>query len=70
MKKSKIHYDKKSDSIYISLRKGKEQSFEEIEPNIIIEYNQDKKPIGIEILKASSSLFRKINPHFASYFAK
>lgn len=54
MKKSKIHYDEKSDVVYILLKKGKEHSFEEVEPNIIIEYNAKKQPIGIEILKVSS----------------
>jgi uncharacterized protein YuzE len=53
MKKSKIMYDKQSDSVYIFIRSGKEDSFEEVEPNIIIEYNKKKEPIAIEILKAS-----------------
>lgn len=62
MKKSKIIYDKQSDSVYIHIKNGKEDSFEEIEPNIIIEYNRKKEPIAIEILNASNSLFKKINP--------
>ncbi|OGK09851.1 hypothetical protein A2767_01495 [Candidatus Roizmanbacteria bacterium RIFCSPHIGHO2_01_FULL_35_10] len=62
MKKSKIYYDKESDSIYISLKTGKETSFEEIEPNIVIEYDKKRQPIGIEILNASNSLLTKIKP--------
>lgn len=62
MKKSNILYDKESDSVYIFLKKGKEISFEEVEPNIIIEYDKNKKPIGIEILNASVSLLSKIKP--------
>lgn len=59
MKKSKIHYDEKSDAVYIVLKKDKEHSFEEVDTNIIIEYNKKNQPIGIEILKASSFLFAK-----------
>lgn len=62
MKKSNISYDKKSDSLYIFIKKDEEDSFEEVEPNIIIEYNKNKEPIAIEILNASSSLFKKIQP--------
>lgn len=66
MKKSNISYDKKSDSLYILIKKGEEDSFEEVEPNIIIEYNKKKEPIAIEILNASRSLFKKVHP-FASF---
>lgn len=62
MRKSKISYDRKSDSVYIFIKKGKEESFEEVEPNIIIEYNKSKEPIAIEILNASQFLFKKMQP--------
>lgn len=60
MKKSKVFYDKESDSLYFLLRKGKESYFDEIEPNVIIEFNNKKEPIGIEILKVSSSIGKLI----------
>lgn len=44
MNKSNIYYDKQSDSLYIFLKKGKEESFEEVEP------------ISIEILKVQDHL--------------
>jgi uncharacterized protein YuzE len=59
MKKTNILYDKKSDSLYIFLKQGVEDYFEEISPNIFIEYDKKKNPIGIEILNASIFL-RKI----------
>lgn len=59
MKKNKVFFDKNADVIYINLRPGKESHFEEIEPNIIIEYNKENKPLAIEILNASS-FFKKI----------
>ncbi len=49
-------YDEKADSLYIYLEDGEEDSFEEIAPGINIELNNDKKIIGIEILKASRFL--------------
>ena len=49
----KYFYDKKSDSLYISLKSGLEDSFEEIAPGINIELDEKGAPLGIEILKAS-----------------
>jgi uncharacterized protein YuzE len=51
--KEKYHYDKKSDSLYIVLRDGEEESFEEIVPGITVELDGKGEMIGIEILKAS-----------------
>lgn len=62
MKSSHIHYDKAIDALYISLKEGKESFFEEIEPNIVVEYNTQKEPIGIEILNASDIL-QQLTPH-------
>ena len=61
MKKSKIYYDKENDVLYLNLRKGKEAYFEEIEPNVFIEYNEKNQPLAVEILNASS-IFKKISP--------
>jgi uncharacterized protein YuzE len=49
----KYHYDKKSDSLFICLKGGEEERFEEIVPGINVEFNRDNEIIGIEILKAS-----------------
>jgi len=49
----KYHYDEKSDSLFIHLRDGKEESFEEVVPGINIELDEREQIIGIEILKAS-----------------
>ena len=51
--KKKYHYDKKSDSIFIQLREGEEDSFEEIAPGINIELDKNSEIIGVEILHAS-----------------
>lgn len=49
----KYHYDKKSDSLFIYLKEGEEESFEEIVPGINIELDKNNEIIGIEILRAS-----------------
>ena len=54
----KYNYDKESDSLFIYLEEGEEDSFEEIAPGINIELNENGKIIGIEILKASRFMER------------
>jgi len=49
----KYSYDEKSDSLFIYLREGEEESFEEIVPGINIELDGNNEIIGIEVLKAS-----------------
>jgi uncharacterized protein YuzE len=56
MKKSKISYDKKKDILYIMLREGQEERFEDISGDITVEYDAKDNPIGIEIYNASKAL--------------
>ncbi len=49
----RYNYDEKSDSLYIFVKEGEEESFEEIVPGINIEFNKNNDIIGIEVLKAS-----------------
>jgi len=49
----KYNYDKESDSLFITVKEGEEDSFEEIIPGINVELNDKEEVIGIEILKAS-----------------
>lgn len=56
MKKTKINYDKKKDILYIVLRPGSEERFEDISENITVEYDAKDRPIGIEIFNASRFL--------------
>ena len=60
MKKTKINYDKKKDVLYIVLREGNEERFEDISENITIEYDNRNRPIGIEVFKASEFLARMV----------
>ncbi|MFH1289855.1 MAG: DUF2283 domain-containing protein [Nanoarchaeota archaeon] len=52
----KYNYDKESDSLFINIKDGEEESFEEIAPGINIELNENNEVIGIEVLKASRFL--------------
>lgn len=49
----KYRYDKESDSLFIYLKEGEEEDFEEIAPGINLELDGNGKIIGVEILKAS-----------------
>lgn len=51
--KKQYNYDAESDSLFIYLEEGEEESFEEIVPGINIELDKNGKIIGIEVLKAS-----------------
>ena len=56
----KYNYDKKSDSLYIWIKEGEEEGFEEIVPGINVELDKDNNIMGIEILHVSR-LFNKGN---------
>lgn len=49
----KYRYDKESDSLFIYLKEGEEEDFEEIAPGINLELDENGKIIGVEILKVS-----------------
>ena len=49
----RYNYDQKSDSLFIYLKEGEEESFEEIAPGINIELDENNDIIGVEVLKAS-----------------
>lgn len=66
MNKTKINYDKKKDIIYIFLRTGVEERFEDVSKNITVEYDKNDKPIGIEIFNASEVLGSKLGVRKAS----
>lgn len=55
----KYNYDKESDSLFIYLKKGPEETFEEIAPGINIELNKKGEMIGIEILNVSRFIGKK-----------
>ena len=63
------NYDAKSDSLFICLKDGPEDSFEEILPGLNLEFNKKHEIIGIEVLNASrfgrgiNKTIKKIQSH-------
>ena len=59
-KNKKYYYDEDSDSLFIFLKEGEEENFEEIAPGINIEFNKKNEIIGVEILNVSRFVKEKI----------
>ncbi|WP_297452720.1 DUF2283 domain-containing protein [Persephonella sp.] len=51
-----IKFDKEANALYIKLTDKEIVYTEEITPNIIVDYSEDDKPVGIEILNASKEV--------------
>ncbi len=56
MKIPSINYDKKSDALYLILKKGPEEEYKEIAPGVGVELGKNGELLGIEILRASKTL--------------
>ena len=47
----RVHYDEKSDAIYVRLDDSKIIESQEVNPGIIIDFNEDNQVVGLEILR-------------------
>ena len=61
MKGFKIHYDEKSDVLYLG-KEGREEEVVEVAPGLNIELDENGEIIGVEILHASRQLKDVIHP--------
>lgn len=53
----KIHFDEKADAVYIQLNDRKKIiDSQEVERNVILDFDSDGKVVGIEILKAKQHI--------------
>lgn len=50
---ARYNYDQKSDSLFILVREGEQDSFEEIVPGINIELDANGEILGVEVLRVS-----------------
>jgi len=57
-----INYDSRSDALYIGIKRGVEEEFNEISPGINVELDEKGQVIGIEILNAARILKSVIKP--------
>ncbi len=70
--KQKIHYDKKTDVLWLMVKSGLEEEHREITPGVSLELGKDGELLGIEILNASRVLGSKLglkseNPYHSSF---
>jgi uncharacterized protein YuzE len=47
----KMHYDEKSDALYLRLDESKIVDSEEVQPGIVLDFNANKQVVGVEILR-------------------
>ncbi len=48
----KLNYDKKTDSLYLELRKGKYDRSKKISDGVLVDFDKTGKVLGIEVLAA------------------
>ena len=56
MSKPIVNYDRENDILYLVIREGEESHLGEVADGIVVEFDRDNQPIGIEILNASRVL--------------
>jgi uncharacterized protein YuzE len=47
----KVHFDEKADAIYLRLDESKIVESEEVQPGIILDFNEQNEVVGVEILR-------------------
>ncbi len=47
----KMHYDEKSDALYLRLDESKIVESEEIQPGIVLDFDVNDQVVGVEILR-------------------
>ena len=55
-----VEYDKKSDALYIWVRKGKYDISEELAENVILDLDKTGRINGIEVLDASKNIGQEL----------
>jgi uncharacterized protein YuzE len=47
----KVHFDEKADALYLRLDDPRIVESEEVQPGIVLDFNEEKQVVGIEILR-------------------
>ncbi len=47
----KVHFDEEADAIYLRLDDSVIAESEEVQPGIVLDYNEDDQVVGVEILR-------------------
>ncbi len=52
----KMHFDEKADAIYLRLDDSKIMESEEVQPGVILDYNEKHQVVGVEILRVKERI--------------
>jgi uncharacterized protein YuzE len=55
----RLKIDKESDALYLRLDEAEIVASEEVQPGVILDFNQDNRVVGIEILNLSSRVAKE-----------
>jgi uncharacterized protein YuzE len=47
----KVHFDEKADALYLRLDDSRIIESEEVQPGVVLDFNESKQVVGIEILR-------------------
>jgi uncharacterized protein YuzE len=50
----KVHFDEKADALYLRLDESKIVESQEVQPGIVLDYNDQSQVVGIEILRVKT----------------
>ncbi len=60
MRSQQLNYDSKNDVLYFVIAGGAEDHFLEIADGVLVEFDENDQPIGLEILNASKVIAKAI----------
>lgn len=52
----KLDYDAEADAAYIRLGTGRHHDSEEVAPGVVLDFDEENKVVGLEVLRASKTL--------------
>jgi len=62
----RVWYDREVDILYISLRRGPAYDSEELDPDFRVEYDEEGKLIGVEVMNARARVFKTMAKEIAT----
>jgi uncharacterized protein YuzE len=60
MKETTLNYDAENDILYLVIGEGEEDHFVEVSQGVVVEFDENDKPIGLEIFEASKVMVEAI----------
>ncbi len=47
----RVHFDEEADAVYLRLDESQVVESEEVEPGVVLDFNQSEQVVGVEILR-------------------